>query len=162
MDIGRGGIWAQSPPPPPPHLIIIAQSFLLNLKGAALVHQYLRDSRGWGTRGYSVKEGSMDFLRQNNLPDKSNMWKNIWNNDGLPKINIFCWILAHGKLITGDNLNKRGFQGPFRCAMCCQNLERTHHLFSDCEFSKQVWHLVYLELIHKISWPATSKTLLVK
>jgi hypothetical protein len=112
--------------------------------------------------GYSVKEGYRALLMQTTLPTKYTMWRNIWNNDGLPKINIFCWILAQGKLLTGENLIKRGFQGPFCCALCKKNLETTQHLFLDCEFSKQVWKTVYEELFHKIAWPSNCKTLLGK
>jgi hypothetical protein len=38
---------------------------------------------------------------------------NIWSKDGLPKINILCWILSQGKIITGGILLKEVFRGPF-------------------------------------------------
>jgi hypothetical protein len=57
----------------------------------------------------------------------------------------------------GENLSKRGFQGPFRCALCLKNLEMSHHLFLECEFSKQVWKLVYSKLFHKVVWPQLLK-----
>jgi hypothetical protein len=60
-----------------------------------------------------VKEGYKDLLRRLSLPEKKNMWKNVWNNDGIPKINIFLWLLAQNKLLTVENLSKRGFKGPF-------------------------------------------------
>lgn len=46
------------------------------------------------------------------LPKKSNKWRSVWHTDGLPKVNIFCWQLAQNKLLTGENLIKRGFLGP--------------------------------------------------
>jgi hypothetical protein len=88
------------------------------------------------------------------------VWRTIWNTDGLPKINIFCWIIAQGKLLMGENSSKRGFQGSFRCALCLKILETSQHLFLEYEFSIQVWKLVYLELYHKIVWPTNIKTLL--
>jgi hypothetical protein len=36
-----------------------------------------------------VKGGYVALLQQGNIPEKSNVWLNIWHNDGLPKINIF-------------------------------------------------------------------------
>jgi len=90
------------------------------------------------------------------------MWKNVWNNDGIPKINIVLWLLAQNKLLTVENLSKRGFKGHFRCELCRQTLESSQHIFLECEYSKHVWHLVYLELTHKISWPSSCKFLVGK
>jgi hypothetical protein len=52
--------------------------------------------------------------------------------------------------------------GPFRCALCRQDLESSSHLFLDCIFSKQVWHLVYSELMHNIAWPSTCRAMIGK
>ena len=35
-----------------------------------------------------------------------------------PKIDLFTWTLLHGKILTGDNLEKRGFMGPFHFPLC--------------------------------------------
>jgi hypothetical protein len=34
------------------------------------------------------------------LLPSSQIWNHIWSGDALPKINIFCWIMVHGKLLT--------------------------------------------------------------
>jgi hypothetical protein len=122
----------------------------------------VQDNISWGVVGYSVKEGHKAPLLQTTLPTRSTMWRNILKNDGLPKINIFCWILSLGKLLTGGNLTKTWFQGPFHCALFYKNLEIYQHLFLECDFSKQVWKLVYKELLQKIVWPSNYKTLLGK
>jgi hypothetical protein len=70
------------------------------------------------------------------LPTKQPMWKNIWSNDGLPKVNTFCWTLAHGKILTGENLAKRGIKGPFHCTLCKKSEETSQHLFLECNFAK--------------------------
>jgi hypothetical protein len=41
-------------------------------------------------------------------PMLNKMEKN-WIQDTLPKINIFIWSLAHGKILTSENMMKRGF-----------------------------------------------------
>jgi len=74
----------------PQHLSHQTQDLFLALKGAALVHLQIQDNKGWGAKGYSVKEGYRVLLQQNTLPVKYSWWRNIWSNDGLPKINIFC------------------------------------------------------------------------
>jgi hypothetical protein len=57
---------------------------------------------------------------------------------------------VHGKVLTGENLLKRGFQGPFRCPLCEKNYESIQHLFWDCEFTKQVWFNFFKELHGKV------------
>ena len=79
------------------------------------VHYALKDDKCWGNSGcYTVKEGFKlvdgDYSNFNN--DKK--WKKIWNKGGLPKINVFFWILAHRKMLTTKNIRKRGMEGPLR------------------------------------------------
>ena len=47
----------------------------------------------------------------------------------------------HMKLLTGENLTKRGIIGPHRCPMCCNAPETTDHLFVDCPFAQEVWKI---------------------
>jgi hypothetical protein len=72
----------------------------------------------------------------------------IQNSDGLPKINIFCWIMVHGKLITTENLQKRETQGPSRCALCRVEEEMICHLFFECFFLKLVWQATFAGINH--------------
>ena len=82
--------------------------------------------------------GYKNLLHDNDLLEKSTIWKEIWNPYGLPKINTFGWQLAYNKILTGENLLKRGFMGPFRCSLYRQDLENTDHLFLNFTFTKQV------------------------
>jgi hypothetical protein len=59
-------------------------------------------------------------------------------------------------------MNKRGYMGPSICALCNQNFKITVHLFLNYNFSKQVMHIVYLELTPQISWPTSSRILVGK
>ena len=55
---------------------------------------------------------------------------------------FFSWLLLHNKVLTGDNILKCGFNGPFQCFFCKSALETDDHLLIDCAFSKLVWELV--------------------
>jgi hypothetical protein len=47
---------------------------------------------------------------------RSKIWKGIlW-----PKVSIFLWLTAQNRILTWDNLLKRGFIGPSRCTLCHQ------------------------------------------
>ena len=81
------------------------------------------------------------YSRNNN----DGKWKKIWSKDGLPKINIFFWILGHGKTLTTDYLRKGGLEGPLRCILCKECEESLQHLFLECKFFREVWHQAYKE-----------------
>jgi len=51
------------------------------------------------------------------------MWNYVWNPGGLPKVNIFNWILVHDRLLTADNL-QRGLQGGLPDVSCAKHLRR--------------------------------------
>ena len=73
--------------------------------------------------------------------DKSlepNEWGNVCFNHLIPKINIFWWTTIHGKILTIDNLWKRGFQIHNRCYMCNREEESINYLFLHCSFTSKV------------------------
>jgi len=88
------------------------------LKGCAPIHNTLKDKRGWGNGVYSINQGYSHILSQTDTPPKDKIWNSLWINDNPPKVNSFCWIVVHDKLLTGENLLKRNIHGPFRCELC--------------------------------------------
>lgn len=82
------------------------------------------------------------------LPPKEAIQSSIWKSGALPKIKAFSWILCHKKVLTVDNLKKRGIQGPSRFPLCNKQQEETlQHLFLECDFSKEVWRILQADLI---------------
>ena len=64
----------------------------------------------------------------------------IWTLNIPLKIACFTWLLTRGKILTWDQLQIKGFNGPGHCVLCEGNLEDIHHLFffsahSLCVFS---------------------------
>ena len=117
------------------------------LQGFVPVHSHLLDSRGWGKSGiYIVKEGYRVISNNESISREYNKWIKFWCNDGLPKINAFIWILDHWKIMTAENLKKRGIQGPLRYVLCKEAEETIDHLFLHCNFSTEVWTLAVQEL----------------
>jgi hypothetical protein len=122
----------------PPSLIISSRCTPLNLQ--------CRDTRCWGSSKYSVKQGYSSLLTYIPGPPPSNIWSFVWYGPSLPKINTFIWVMVHKKILTAENLQKRGIVGPSRCALCMDFEEPIQHLFFECPLSIQIWDLMITPL----------------
>jgi hypothetical protein len=60
------------------------------------------------------------------------------------------------KILTWDNLLKRGFQGPSMCVFCKESEEFVIHLFGDCNFIKNIWQIITKELKMVNNWQGGS------
>jgi hypothetical protein len=69
----------------------------------------------------------MDQDQEN--PEKQ--WENIWKIPQWPKLKMFKWIVLHNRILTWDNLMKRGFIGPSHCHICEFKEEKTDHLLNE-------------------------------
>jgi hypothetical protein len=65
----------------------------------------------------------------------------VWDLKIPPRIQIFLWLLSQNKIMTRDNLRRRGIPKPMECSFC-KEFESVHHLFFDCLVAKQIWSLV--------------------
>ena len=126
---------------PPVHLANAVDSLLSSLHGLSPTSVLVKDRIGWGKTGkYNVKEGYQKISME--PPEVDKLWQKVWHTDSIPKVNSFIWILLHNKLLTTENLRKRGINGPSRCALCNSDEETISHLFLHCNFSLLVWRSV--------------------
>eukprot|EP00253_Pinus_taeda_P029870 PITA_29870 len=58
------------------------------------------------------------------------------------KINLFIWLVHQRKILTWENLLKKGFSGPSKCHLCGSHEETVEHLLNLCPFSTKVWNWV--------------------
>lgn len=66
--------------------------------------------------------------------------KQIWNvNFVPPKVAFFTWTLLCGKILTVDNLRKRGLQLISRCIFCKADLEIIDHVFCNFPALLHIW-----------------------
>jgi len=65
--------------------------------------------------------------------------RRIWSWGCPLKLKLFTWLLMEDKILTWNNLLKRGWQGPGYCYMCKGNEETTIHLFVHCPFTISIW-----------------------
>ena len=70
------------------------------------------------------------------------LWSKAWIKGLTPKINIFFWILLQKKILTQDNLQKRGINVVNWCCLCKKDLEDSDHLFLNYNYSQNVWNYI--------------------
>lgn len=123
------------------------------LQGRAPTNCLHFDNRIWIRKNiyYNVRD-EYERLNKYNLPRHLVwLWKNIWNNVGLPKINFLCWILVQKKILTAENLEKRDMQGSSLCVLCCKYAKSIDHMFLHCPYIKDVWkNAFWTNQTHKI------------
>ena len=73
-------------------------------------------------------------------------WKQLWKSEGPLKAKINLWQTLNNKLLRWDNLQKRGWIGRNRCALCYSDEEIVSHLFNLCSYAEFVWKAAYTEL----------------
>ncbi|OVA15095.1 Reverse transcriptase zinc-binding domain [Macleaya cordata] len=66
----------------------------------------------------------------------------IWNKHIPLKVNFFVWTAYHNRILTIDNLKKRGFILPNCCYLCGRNEETVAHIMLHCSFTSKVWNLL--------------------
>lgn len=74
----------------------------------------------------------------------------IWKLGTTPRISFFSWEAAKGRILTLDNLMKRGVTTVNRCLLCKKSVESCNHLLLGCSISHNLWSTV-LSLL-SLSW----------
>jgi hypothetical protein len=88
--------------------------------------------------GYSVKESN--FLKSQHASLlKEDIWNRIWGVNLWPKVATLLWLVAHGKILTWDNLLSRGFSREIFCNMCGKDNKTVENLLNQCNFIQGLW-----------------------
>jgi hypothetical protein len=72
----------------------------------------------------------------------SNTYKVTWDSDLPLKIQVFLWLIQNDRLLTKQNMGKRGWLGDQLCSFCHQAIETVDHLFVTCDYFQQIWHWI--------------------
>jgi len=68
-----------------------------------------------------------------NLGDRGFPCRLIRRTSAPAKVAVFIWEASHGKILTIDNLPKRGITSVNRCYMCKAEYESVDHLLLHCK-----------------------------
>lgn len=63
----------------------------------------------------------------------------IWKLTVPPRMKVFAWLVFYDRILTMENLTRRGWNMPSRCVLCKRASENIFHLFSECQFSLEVY-----------------------
>ncbi|XP_020112123.1 uncharacterized protein LOC109726747 [Ananas comosus] len=66
---------------------------------------------------------------------KENSYSQLWMTRIPLKVKIFVWLVLKRKVLTKNNLLKRGWNGELVCVLCSLQPETVDHLFVGCEFT---------------------------
>ena len=69
--------------------------------------------------------------------------KLIWNNRIPSKISFFAWEVWWDKILTMEQLKKRGRHLSSRCPLCGKDEERLDHLLLHCPKAYNLWALIF-------------------
>ena len=70
-------------------------------------------------------------------------WKNIWKAKVPPRVAFFSWTAASGKILTLDNLCRRGIILATWCCMCKADGESIDHLLLHFPYAKELWDMIF-------------------
>ena len=59
------------------------------------------------------------------------------------KVSFFTWEACWEKILTLDQLQRRGWILANRCALCKEELESIDHILLHCDKAKLLWQLVF-------------------
>ena len=62
----------------------------------------------------------------------------VWSVKVPPRVQGFLWLFSQNKIMTCDNLRKRGIVKPLECVFC-KEIESVRHLLFECVVARLVW-----------------------
>ena len=138
----------------------MVERFLLTIQGKRL-NADVEDRMVWkGTKNeiFTVKSlyNSLDHGCAVPFP-----WRIIWSPDVPTKVGFFVWEASWGRVLTQNQLKRRGWILANRCSLCCAEEEMINHILLHCSKAKVLWDLVFS--LFGVNWvlpSAVSDTLL--
>jgi hypothetical protein len=62
------------------------------------------------------------------------------------------WLALEDKILTWNNLIKRGKVGPSIYVLCCSNEDSMDHIFTECKTTRKIWSIILQFLDSVYEW----------
>jgi hypothetical protein len=70
-------------------------------------------------------------------------WKSVWRSQAPPRVAFFVWTAVRSKILTLDNLGKRGMVVVNKCWLCEAEGESVDHLLLHCVAASGLWNAFF-------------------
>jgi hypothetical protein len=70
-------------------------------------------------------------------------WKSIWKVKVPVRVSFFAWTAALGRILTVDNLRKRGLIVVDWCSMSKRSGESVDHFLLHCDVARALWSVLF-------------------
>ena len=70
-------------------------------------------------------------------------WSIIWSPCVPTKVGFFAWEASKGKVLTQDQLKRRGWILANRCFLCCAEEEMINDILIHCPKARVLWDLLF-------------------
>ena len=67
----------------------------------------------------------------------------IWRVSVPTKVAFFAWEASWGKVLTLEQLQRRGYSLTNRCFLCLSEVETVDHLLLHCVKTRVLWNLLF-------------------
>ena len=70
-------------------------------------------------------------------------WCIIWKSWAPVRVGFFAWEAPWNRVLTTDQLKRRGWNMPNRCFLCKEEEETNDRLFLFCNKASMLWNLIF-------------------
>jgi hypothetical protein len=79
------------------------------------------------------------YTAMNDTPCIKNEFNKLWEVKAPMRVRIFTWLMLRNRILTQDNLIRRGWQIANICYLCRQNQESVKCMFGTCKYTAGVY-----------------------